>query len=144
MTKLLFAIAITTGSLGTYAYADVTQRYTLQRSSDGYVRTDTATGAISKCTETGDQLVCRMAADDRQAYDADIAALEAKVDSLERRILTLEKGNLPDVTLNAPVQDEKEFQTSLNRMEQFFRRFMGIVKEFQAFGGDAAPAPDRT
>ena len=131
-------------TFATAVLAEETQRYSLQRTADGYVRTDTETGATSICTEKGDQLVCRMAADDRQAYEADIAALEAKVDSLEKRITSLET-NAPAVSNGKPaVENEQEFQTSLNRMEQFFRRFMGIVKEFQDFSGDKAPAPDKT
>ena len=148
MKTLFFMSAFVTSSLttafATSAIAEETQRYSLQRTADGYVRTDTETGAISICTEKNDQLVCRMAVDDRQAYEADIAALEAKVDSLEKRISSLET-NAPSVSNGKPaVENEQEFQTSLNRMEQFFRRFMGIVKEFQDFSGDTAPAPDKT
>ena len=133
-----------TAAFATSAVAEETQRYNLQRTADGYVRTDMETGATSICTEKGDQLVCRMAADDQQAYEADIAALEAKIDSLEKRLSSLET-NPPAVSNGKPgIENEQEFQTSLNRMEQFFRRFMGIVKEFQDFSGDTAPAPDKT
>jgi hypothetical protein len=144
MKKFLFVPMIIATCLSAAASAGETQRYSLQRTTDGYVRTDTSTGKTSVCIENGDQLVCRMAADDRQAYETDIAALEAKIDSLEMRISALEKSNPSGPTPKQPVENEMEFQTSLNRMEQFFRRFMGIVKEFQAFGGDNAPSPDRT
>jgi hypothetical protein len=123
---------------------DNVERFSITRTDDGYIRTDAVTGAISKCTETAGQLVCRMAADDRQAYDASISDLEAKIDSLETRIAALEKSVSPGSALQSPAQNEKEFETSLNQMERFFRRFMGIVKEFQTFGGDTTPAPDRT
>jgi hypothetical protein len=144
MKNFLFVPMIIATCLSAAAGAEETQRYSLQRTTDGYVRTDTSTGKTSVCIENGDQLVCRMAADDRQAYETDIAALEAKIDSLEMRISALEKSNPSGPTPKQPVENEMEFQTSLNRMEQFFRRFMGIVKEFQAFGGDNAPSPDRT
>jgi hypothetical protein len=123
---------------------DTIERFSIARTGDGYVRTDTATGAVSKCTETAGQLVCRMAADDRQAYDANISDLQMKIDSLEKRISALEKSAPLGSVLQTPAQDEKEFETSLNQMEQFFRRFMGIVKEFQQFGSDTAPTPGRT
>jgi hypothetical protein len=144
MKTIIFAPIIITLGFVTVAYAEETQRYSLQRTDSGYVRTDTATGAISVCTEKGDQLVCRMAVDDLQAYEADIAVLEAKIDSLEKRVTSLETFGVSNPAVNPPAENEMEFQTSLNRMEQFFRRFMGIVKEFQAFGGDSAPTPDRT
>jgi hypothetical protein len=120
------------------------QRYTLERTANGYVRTNTATGETSVCTEKGNQLVCRMAADDRQAFETDVIALEAKIDSLEQRIIALEKSNPAAPNHNPPDQTEFEFQTSLDRMEQFFRRFMEIVKEFNQFGGDNPPPADRT
>jgi hypothetical protein len=144
MKTMLIVLAITFGGSGVAFAGETTQRYSIVRSGDGFVLTDSNTGQTSACGEESGQLICRLVANEREAYETDIAALSKKVDSLEKRIAALEKGNSPNVTLNAPVEDEKEFQTSLNRMEQFFRRFMGIVKEFQAFGNQTAPAPDRT
>lgn len=144
MKSTYFIAAFVAGFFSTASYAGETQRYTLQRTNDGYVRTDTATGAISVCSEQGDQLICRMAVDDRQAYEADITALETKIDSLEKRVSSLESASSGSRNMTPSVENEQEFQTSLNRMEQFFRRFMGIAKEFQGFAGDNKPAPDRT
>jgi multidrug resistance efflux pump len=143
--KTLMIILALVISGGGFALAgEPMERFSITSTDDGYVRTDSATGATSKCTETEGQLVCRLAVDDRQAYEADIAALAAKVDSLDKRISELE-AQKPAKSPNAtPPNDEAEFQTSLTRMEQFFRRFMGIVKEFQAFGSDNVPSPDRT
>ena len=140
---LIISVLAATGMAHAFANEPI-ERFSITRTDDGYVRTDVATGAVSKCTETAGQLVCRMAADDRLAYDANIAELEAKIDSLEKRISALEKIAPAGSGLQIPEQNEKEFETSLNQMEQFFRRFMGIVKEFQQFGGDTAPTPDRT
>lgn len=139
MKKILLALVLNLNFPGAFASAEEGQVYTLERTKDGYVRTNTKTGATSICTEKGDQLVCRMSVDDQAAYETDVAALEAKIENLEKRLAMLEKAG--SKTLQQP-ETEMEFQTSLNRMEQFFRRFMGIVKEFQHFG--AEPTPDRT
>lgn len=144
MKKIIFATVLLSSCCTVGAQAEETQVYTLERTSNGYIRTNTATGETSNCTEMADQLICRLSADDRLAYETDVAALEAKIDSLEKRLLVLEKTGSPGLKSSPPVAEEQEFQTSLNRMEQFFRRFMGIVKEFQQFGGDAKPVPDRT
>jgi hypothetical protein len=144
MKKALFALALVVSTASTAVLAEEIERYALERTAGGYVRTNVATGETSVCTEKGDQLICRLAADDRQAYEADISKLQAKIDSLEKRVAALESTGVPQVKPPEPAQEEQEFQTSLNRMEQFFRRFMGIVKEFQVFGGDPAPLPDRT
>ncbi|MCU0832100.1 MAG: hypothetical protein MUC58_11420 [Rhizobiaceae bacterium] len=122
------------------ALAETQGRYVLERTQSGIIRMDTQTGAISTCTEQTGELICRMAADDRDAYEADIAALEKRIAALEA------KAGVP-ATDNAPAT-EQEFNTAMDRMEGFFRRFMGIVKEFQGEFGQAPvepePQPDRT
>lgn len=51
-------------------------RYTLERSGDGFVRLDRVTGEVSYCRIEGAAgLVCRLAADERAAYQAKIDAL---------------------------------------------------------------------
>ena len=141
-TLIIFVLAAT-GIAPAFANNTV-ERFSIIRTDDGFVRTDTATGTVSKCTETAGQLICRMAADDQRAYEASITDLETKIDSLEKRISALEKIAPAGSGLQSPAENEKEFETSLNQMEKFFRRFMGIVKEFQQFGDNAPPAPDRT
>jgi hypothetical protein len=118
------------------------ERFQLERTDNGYVRLDTKTGRTSLCQERGDQLVCRMATEDQDAYDRSIGALENRIDTLEARITALETRqpgtNLPN---------EEEFEQTLGYMERFFRRFMGIVGEMDRnFGGEKSdtPPPDRT
>ena len=106
------------------AFSDETPRYRLERTADGFVRMDQVTGHISVCTEQDTGLVCRMAVDDRAAYEADIVALEHRVTALEDKMAALN-----GAPANA-VDKEAEFETSLNQMERFFRRFLGIVREF--------------
>jgi hypothetical protein len=148
MNRTLCVLAIALAINGQAAASETVQNYSIVRTADGYVRTDTRTGQTSVCTESDGQLVCRMAADDRkafeQAYDGDLAALQHRIDSLEQRLAALESGASLKAPAGKPPESEAEFQTSLNRMEQFFRRFMGIVKEFQQFGGETTPPPDRT
>jgi hypothetical protein len=135
-------------ALASVAMAQDAPRYTMERAGDGFVRMDTVTGAMSTCTEGTNGLVCRMAVDDREAYAADIAALEDRVKALEDRLARLPGSALAP---KAPEQSQEEFETAMERMEGFFRRFMGIVKEFQGeFGGTGEPPlgpdaqPDRT
>ena len=144
MTKAILILAFVVSAAGYAGAAEVEERYSITRTVDGFIRTDVNTGQTSICTEKDGQLICRMAADDRQAYEADIAALETKIDSLEKRIIALEKLAPGSTALQSPAPSDQEFETSLNQMERFFRRFMGIVKEFQQFGGETPPVPDKT
>ena len=125
------------------AAAQETERYQLERTQDGYVRLDTATGRVTLCQERDGQLVCRMAVEDRAAYDREFDALQDRIEALERRVAVLESGRPA-----AQLPDEQEFEQTLGYMERFFRRFMGIVKDFERdFGGTSTEperVPDRT
>lgn len=118
-----------------------TERYQLERTEEGYVRLDTQTGRISLCQERGGQLVCRMAAEERDAYDRDAGSMHDRIEALEARVAALEAQRPA-----AGLPSEAEFEQTLGYMERFFRRFMGIVGELErTFGTDPeVPAPDRT
>lgn len=135
------------------ASADEPDRYRLERSGDGFVRMDTRTGEMSICEERWNELVCRLAADERTAVQDEIErlqsqmkALEARaaaVKALEDRVAALE--NSLAARLEQSLPSEEDFNRTMGYMESFFRSFMGIVKEFE---GDKTPAPapgaDRT
>ncbi len=61
-------------------------RYQLKQKDDVFVRLDKKTGAMSVCRLNGENLVCRMAADDREA-------MVEELDSLQERIARLENEN---------------------------------------------------
>ena len=58
---LIIAALFLTGPVPALA-TGTEERFSITRTDDGFIRTDAATGAVSKCTETAGQLVCRMAA----------------------------------------------------------------------------------
>jgi hypothetical protein len=111
-------------------------RYVMEKTEEGYVRMDTATGEMSICTEKSGQLVCKLAADERAAFQDALDRLEDRVARLEDRV---------ERTLAYP--SEQEFEQGLDNMEKFFRRFLGIVEEYdrdrKAPAEPEAPA-DRT
>lgn len=122
---MLAAAAMTALSVSPSLAQDV-ERYQLQRTDDGYVRLDTTTGRTTLCQERSGQLVCKMAVEERAAFESQVEDLEARVDALEGRLAALEKGERPSDELPS----EEEFEQTLGYMERFFRRFMGIVEEF--------------
>ncbi len=113
------------------------ERYRLEKNENGYVRMDTRTGAMSICQDTGGQLVCRAAADERTAYEDDIERLQDGIHELEKRVTALENRAIPEMMLPS----EENFEKSLSYMEQFFRRFMGIVKDLEK---DGSGEPQKT
>lgn len=107
-------------------------RYRLERTDTGYIRLDTRTGAMSVCEETSGNLVCRMAADERAAFEAEIERLEGKIDGLDKRMAAVE--NSPLLKPENLLPSDEQIDKSLDTMEKFFRRFMEIVRDAE---GDA-------
>jgi hypothetical protein len=115
-------------------------RYALEKSQSGFVRLDRQTGAVTLCTEADGTLTCRMAADERAAYDEDLARLEKRVEALERQIAdgtAARSGDLPS---------DAEIDRSIGIMERFMRAFFGLVQEFQGQEQEnpQGTGPDRT
>lgn len=128
-----------------HAAAEDEGRYRLEKTADGYVRMDTRTGEMSLCETRGGQLVCKLAADERSAFQDEIDRLATRLSGIEERLAAIE--NSPILKPGNLLPTEDEFQRSLGLMEQFFRRFMGIVKdmdkELREDGKEATP-PQKT
>jgi hypothetical protein len=120
----------------TLAQDGANDRYTLEKSESGFVRLDRQTGAVTLCTETEGTLTCRMGADERAAYDEDLARLEKRVEALEQQLA----GGRPAV--GEPLPSDAEIDRSIGIMERFMRAFFNLVQEFRS--EEDRPAPDRT
>ena len=104
-------------------------RFQLERSGDHFVRLDRQTGAMSLCEEKDGALVCRMAADERAAYESELDRLSDRVTALENKSI-----------VNTALPSDAEIDRSIGIMERWMRSFMGIVKEFQSEDqGNALP-----
>lgn len=112
------------------------QRFQMEKTESGFVRLDRETGAISVCREDAGELTCRMAADERAAYEKELDLLAGRVTALEKRL---------DAAPSAKaLPDEAEIEKSLSIMERFIRRFMEIIEEFTAEQESGQAAPNRT
>lgn len=56
-------------------------RYAMQQTPEGFLRLDTRTGKVSLCTVKDAAARCALAADERDAYDREIATLKAERDA---------------------------------------------------------------
>ncbi len=146
LTRLALA-TVAVAALGlTLAQAqDATERYTLEKTDQGYIRMDKSTGEMSVCEITGNQMVCRMGADDRKAFESELDTLTTRIDALEKKVVALEAA--PPASAAGRLPDDAEMEQTFTFMEKFFRRFMGIAKDLeQEFGpgGEKLPAPNKT
>jgi hypothetical protein len=110
-------------------------RFKMEQTEHGIVRLDRQTGEMSTCRDEQGELVCRPASDGRIASVDEIDMLRQRVDDLERRVAALETMPPPrpprDVTGERSLPSEEEFERSMGFMEKFFRRFMGMIREFE-------------
>ena len=127
MRRALFLVPAVLGATVLSAGAEETGRYTLEKSATGYVRMDTQTGEMSVCEERDGQLVCKIAADERAAFQDEIDRMQEKLSGLERRLAAVEQSPLLKPQNLLPT--DEQFEKSLSYMERFFRRFMDIVKD---------------
>lgn len=128
---LTFAALILAGS----AHADGEGRYRMEKTDTGFIRLDTTSGDISLCREKDGQIVCRMAADER-------AAFEKELDLLTRRVEALEKGGTTGLTDAKPsLPTDEEIDRTMTVMEKMMQRFMGIVKNLE--DGEEKAVPEK-
>lgn len=128
----IFVAALAAGS----AQAEGEGRYRMEKTDGGLVRLDTATGEVSLCREQEGQIVCRMAADER-------AAFEKELDLLTKRVEALEKGGATGETATKPsLPTDEEIDRTMTIMEKMMQRFMGIVKNLEEGEEDTAPGKD--
>jgi flagellar motility protein MotE (MotC chaperone) len=122
------------------AFSEETDRYRLEKSANGYVRMDTQTGAMSICEERSGQLVCKMAADERAAFQDEVDRLQNSVKALDERVVKLE--NSLSARFESTLPSEEDFNKTMSYMERFLRGFMGIVKDMEKDSGEDGAKPN--
>lgn len=128
-------------------------RYTFSHIEGGAMRLDTRTGAVSHCTKRGSDWACRAVADDRAAYEAEIARLSAAnqtlardLDDLKRRLEPDRAGSppsppatVPDTSRGKPPEDaitrnlptDADIDRMMSVVEKMFRRFVAMVESLK-------------
>jgi hypothetical protein len=124
---LLLALACTSAPAAlaqTPAPDNENGRYSMNPVADGVLRLDTRTGQISLCRQKSDSWVCEATADDRAAYEKEIARLQAKVASLEAELKRQPGGELK-------LPSDAEVDRVMKFFETIFRRFIGMIEGLQ-------------
>ena len=144
MNRLAVVVAALLGS-AVVAHGGETDRYRLEKTQDGYVRMDTQSGEMSICREQSAQLVCKLAADERTAFEDEIDRLGAAMNALDARVAALERA--PSAKLESALPTDEELEKTMGTVERLLRKFMGIVKDLEPApqANPSAPAdPQKT
>lgn len=131
------AVLLVAASFGVAAGARAQEsapgRYAMQKSDTGIARLDTQTGEVSLCQEKDGQLVCRMAADERTAFELELDLLTKRVETLERVVESGGGVAKPDLPT------DEEIDRTMGIMERMMRKFMDIVKDLEGSSDPASP-----
>ena len=88
-------------------------RFQMKRDGDDIIRMDRKTGTMSVCKFKSGNLVCRMAADERDALQEELAALQQRLDAIEGKLeekgeRTGELKRAPDKIQRSPKKQPEE------------------------------------
>ncbi|GIL01742.1 MAG: hypothetical protein BroJett030_16410 [Alphaproteobacteria bacterium] len=110
------------------AQEDDAARFTLEPSGDGFVRLDRRTGVMSYCVVKAERLVCRLAADERKAYETEIARLQERLEEGAADADRPRSDRLPP----SPDAEEREFEKAMEYAERALRRFYDMMQRLRS------------
>ncbi|APG83332.1 hypothetical protein [Sinorhizobium americanum] len=143
MRKVVAALVFGLGLgwfLPTGAQEPAPGRFSMEKSETGFARLDTETGEVTLCQEKNGELVCRMAADERAAFERELDLLTKRVEALEKAVQSGAAAAKPDLPT------DEEIDRTMSIMERMMRKFMDIVKELEGRDttDEGGPIPDKT
>lgn len=131
---------VLSGAGPAFAQEPIANRFTLEKTENGFIRMDTRTGEMSICSEKAGQLVCRLAADERRAFEETLSDLSDRVAALEQRLELEAPGSLPGNSQDA-IPDEAELDRALDAMNKMMRGFFGMVEDLRKEFDEGAKEP---
>lgn len=147
MIRAMFAAAVTIMALTVPALADDPAtpdtehgRYIFSKETDGFVRLDTQTGAVSLCSRRNVGWACQAAPEDRAVLENEIARLRSENATLKKDILSrglpLPPGAMPEppandneLTLRLP--DNGDLDRAVAFVNRMWHRFVDAINRAQ-------------
>ena len=129
MNRMLMPVLVLGGifaAFPAFAQEPAPGRYAMQKTDSGIARLDTQTGEVSLCQEKDGEIVCRMAADERTAFELELDLLTKRVETLEKAV------GEGQTSLKPRLPTKEEIDQTMSVMERMMRSFMGIVKDLES------------
>lgn len=102
--------------------ADDAGRFTMTPVADGALRLDTRSGRVSLCKNDPAGWTCTSVADERAAYEEEIARLQARLAKVEAELAGRSAFTPPS---------DADLDRAVGFMERFFRRFMAMIENLK-------------
>ncbi len=136
--KSAIAVMVLSSIVIAPAYADdadknPTARFSIIETAKGFLKLDQKNGNISVCNVDNGQMSCKLAADERHAYQKEIDGINQQLDKMKVRIDALE-GRKSVAKLKpgkSDAKEEEEFDRALKFADKAFRHFFGMVQELK-------------
>jgi hypothetical protein len=125
-------------AIAAFAQEPAPGRYAMQKTDTGIARLDTQTGEVSLCQEKDGDLVCRMAADERTAFELELDLLAKRIEILEKAV------GEGQTALKPRLPTKEEIDQTMSIMERMMRSFMGIVKDLERESDGTESVPQKT
>lgn len=104
----------------------------------GALKLDRETGRVSLCAKRGTGFTCEAVPDTRDAYEAEIARLQAENETLRRSAQLPPIPPLPPTPPNAGPKaspDTSDIDQALAYAERFYKRLRSLIDEFRSPNG---------
>ena len=116
--------------------AETPGRYSMTPTDHGFLKLDTATGAVSLCKEQEGAFVCKAVADDA-------AAMTAEIDRLAKENEALRAGNpaggplavvpsVPDEAAPLKLPSDKDLDQAMGFIEKMLKRFKTLMDDLKS------------
>lgn len=120
-------------------------RYTFSPTSDGVMRLDTKTGAVSNCSNSATGWACYAVPDERKALDEEIGRLQAENDRLKAQLASRDpaasaKGNdkpaAPNTAenqrkLEIPLPSDQDMDRVMSFLQRAWKRLVDMANQMQ-------------
>ncbi len=113
----------------------VAPRFSFAPVEGGALKLNRETGRVSLCAKRGTAFTCEAVPDSRDAYEAEIARLQAENESLRRSAQLPPIPPLPPSTGPNASPDTSDMDRAFAYAERFYRRLRGMIDEFRAPNG---------